>query len=99
METWQEGSGNWGVAGRELPAADAITADKRLTAIARALKDAGAQGSLDQLRVAVFVALLTGRDPQTLLSANPGAGASRTRQATGRRTVGAHLMSRDWVGR
>jgi hypothetical protein len=67
VETWQEGSGNWGIAGRELPAADAITADQRLTAIARALKDAGASGTMDQLRVAVFVALLTGRDPQTLL--------------------------------
>src|SRR5215472_7467457 len=57
VETWQEGSGNWGMAGRELPAADAITADKRLTAIACALKDAGAEGNLDQLRAAVFVAL------------------------------------------
>jgi hypothetical protein len=71
VETWQETSGNWGIAGRELPAADAITADKRLTAIARGLKDAGADGDLDQLRAAVFVALLTGRDPQTLLP--PGA--------------------------
>ena len=68
VETWPEGSGNWGVAGRELPAADAICADKRLTAIARALKDAGAGGNLDQLRAAVFVALLTGRDPETLLA-------------------------------
>jgi hypothetical protein len=72
VETWQEGSGNWGVAGRELPAADAISADKRLTAIARALKEAGAQGNLDQLRAAVFVALLTGRNPETLLPAGPG---------------------------
>jgi hypothetical protein len=71
VETWQEGSGNWGVAGRELPAADAITADKRLTAIARALKDAGAQANMDQLRAAVFVALMTGRDPQALLPAKP----------------------------
>jgi hypothetical protein len=68
VETWPEGSGNWGLAGRELPAADAICADKRLTAIARGLKDAGAKGNLDQLRAAVFVALLTGRDPETLLA-------------------------------
>src|SRR5215472_4203030 len=72
VETWQEGSGNWGVAGRELPASDAISADKRLTAIACALKDAGAEGNLDQLRAAVFLALLTGRDPETLLPPRPG---------------------------
>ncbi len=73
VETWPEGSGNWGMAGRELPAADAITADRRLTAIARALKNAGAPGNLDQLRVAVFVALLTGRDPQSLFPAKADA--------------------------
>jgi hypothetical protein len=72
VETWQEGSGNWGIAGRELAAADVITADKRLTAIARALKDAGADGNLDQLRAAVLAALLTGRDPQTLAPPKPG---------------------------
>jgi hypothetical protein len=66
VESWQESSGNWGIAGRELGGADAIIADKRLTAIAGALKNAGADGTLDQLRAAVFVALLTGRDPRTL---------------------------------
>src|SRR5215472_11083155 len=67
VEAWQEHSGNAGLAGRELPAADALAADKRLTAIAQALKDAGAAGTLDQLRAAVFAALLAGRDPGTLL--------------------------------
>src|SRR5262249_13462425 len=70
-------SGNAGLAGRELPAADALAADKRLTAIARALKDAGAAGTLDQLRAAVFAALLAGRDPGTILpsAADHGGGA------------------------
>ena len=62
VEMWPETSGNAALAGRELAAADAIVADQRITAVARALKDAGAQGTLDQLRAAVFVALLTGRD-------------------------------------
>jgi hypothetical protein len=61
-----------GLAGRELPAADALAADTRLTAIARALKDAGAAGTIDQLRAAVFAALLAGRDPGTLLPQRPG---------------------------
>src|SRR5260221_13443819 len=72
VEAWPEGSGNAGLAGRELPAADAVAADKRTTAIARALKDAGAPGTLDQLRAAVFVALLAGRDPRTLPPPTPG---------------------------
>src|SRR5215469_15125764 len=83
VETWQGSSGNWGIAGRELPAADAITADTRLTAIARAVKDAGADGNLDQLRAAVFVALLTGRDPQTLVPPRPGAPAASPPARTG----------------
>jgi len=74
VEAWPESSGNAALAGRELPAADAIAADKRLTAIARALKAAGAAGTADQLRAAVFAALLAGRDPQALLPPPAGAG-------------------------
>ena len=48
-------------------AGDAIAADKRVTAIARTLHDGGAPGTLDQLRAAVFVALLAGRDPASLI--------------------------------
>src|SRR5215469_14876576 len=67
VEIWPESSGNSGIAGRELPAAEVIEADARITAIAQALQDAGAPGDLEQLRAAVFTALLTGRDPATLL--------------------------------
>ncbi|MGI9005644.1 MAG: hypothetical protein ACR2FU_05515, partial [Streptosporangiaceae bacterium] len=71
VETWQEMSGNGALSGRELPAADMLTADARITAIARALQSAGAAGSLDQVRAAVFCALLAGRDPEALFPA-PG---------------------------
>ena len=64
---WQEGSGNAALAGRELPPAEMIAADERISAIARALKEAGATGTMDQLRAAVFAALLAGRDPESLL--------------------------------
>jgi hypothetical protein len=83
VETWPEGSGNACISGRELPPAEVIAADARITAIAKALKAAGAVGSLDRLRAAVLTALLTGRDPWTLLPATdherpadpqPGAG-------------------------
>ena len=74
----------------ELPAADAVAADKRITAIARALKDAGAPGTLDQLRAAVFVALLAGRDPETLLP-TPGPGHPDGRSGPDRNPAGAGL--------
>ena len=79
VEAWQENSGNMGLVGRELAASDALAADKRLTAIAQALRDAGTEGTLDQLRAAVFIALLAGRDPDELLpvpaSSQPGLSA------------------------
>ena len=95
VEAWQEGSGNLALAGRELDPADAVAADRRITAIARALHAAGAAGSLDQLRAAVFTALLAGRDPDTLLPApgpaqpgtahaRPGPGRDRQRGRAGR---------------
>jgi hypothetical protein len=43
--------------------------------MARSLKEAGAVGTMDELRAVVFVALLTGRDPEALASfAAPGTG-------------------------
>jgi hypothetical protein len=83
VETWPEGSGNASISGRELSPAEVIAADARLTAIAKALKQAGAPGGLDELRAAVFTASLTGRDPWALLPASeqdspaaPGPGLS-----------------------
>ena len=87
VEAWQEGSGNAALAGRELPAADAVVADRRITAIARTLQAAGAKGNLDQLRAAVFVALLTGRDPESLLPA----ATERTGPAGGTDSSGSRL--------
>ena len=67
VEMWQELSGNGALAGRELPAADMVAADARITAIAEALQSAGAAGTLDEVRAAVFCALLAGRDPESLV--------------------------------
>ena len=73
VEIWPESSGNAAIAGRELPASEVIVADQRLTEIARKLRDAGAAGGLEELRAAIFVALLTGRDLDTLVpSSDPG---------------------------
>ena len=72
VEIWPEPSGNAALAGRELPVSDAIAADQRLTAIARKLMEAGVPGTLDQLRVAAYSALLIGRDLDTLLPDEAG---------------------------
>ncbi|HEY3902914.1 MAG TPA: HNH endonuclease signature motif containing protein [Streptosporangiaceae bacterium] len=78
VEVWPESSGNAAIAGRELPANEVIAADQRLTAIARKLRDAGVPGSLQELRVVVFTALLTGRDLDTLLPDAAGTAAPPT---------------------
>jgi Domain of unknown function (DUF222) len=93
VEVWPEDSGNASVSGRELPAGEVVAADQRLTAIARALKDAGAAGSLDQLRAAVFVALLTGRDPWALV---PGTAAPEGAGLAG--SVNLTMPLAAWLG-
>jgi hypothetical protein len=72
VHAWTESSGNAGLAGRELATADVIHADVRLTAIARWLRRRGATGTMDQLRAAVYIALLTGRAVESLLPPGPG---------------------------
>jgi len=70
VHRWDEPSGNCALAGREMTPADAIAADARLTAQATWLREHGATGTLDQLRCAVFSAVLNGRDISGLLPAS-----------------------------
>jgi hypothetical protein len=63
VELINERSGTAGLAGRDLPVPATLAADHRIDATARALKAAGATATLAQLRAAVFLGLLTGRDP------------------------------------
>ena len=73
VECWAEPSGTWSMAGRDLPPAGVLAADQHLDADARALKAAGAAGTLAQLRAAVFLARLNGQPLDTLLPApHPG---------------------------
>jgi hypothetical protein len=72
VQVWQEPSGNAGLAGRELAAADAVHASARLTACARWLRQNGATGSTDELRAAAFIALLTDQPLASLLPATGG---------------------------
>ena len=62
------GAGNAALAGRELPPAAVLAADRHLTALARSLKAGGALGTLDQIRAAVYLGLLSGRGPSDVLA-------------------------------
>ena len=57
------------MAGRDMPPAGVLAADRHLDADARTLKAAGAAGTLAQLRAAVFLARLNGQPLDTLLPA------------------------------
>src|SRR6266487_1193137 len=66
-ELWDEPAGTKALAGRDMPPAEVLAADKRIAAIARTLKKAGAEGSMDVLRARVYLALLAGQPLEDLL--------------------------------
>src|SRR5215472_6994907 len=68
VQAFGETSGNAALAGRELPPAQVLAADQRLTALARWLQRRGAAGKISQLRAAVYTALLNGRPIEALLA-------------------------------
>jgi hypothetical protein len=67
VERWAEDAGTAALAGRDLPPAGVLVADAYLTAWAKRLKVAGLSGNLDQLRAQVYLTLLNGKPPETLL--------------------------------
>ena len=69
VDAWTETSGTGALAGRDLPPAEMIAADKRVDRLARSLKAHGVPGTLDFLRAKVFTALLAGRPLADLLPA------------------------------
>jgi hypothetical protein len=71
VERWAEHSGNAALAGRELPPAQVLAADQRVTAWARELKQAGLDGGMDELRARAYLDLLLGVDSRP---APPAAG-------------------------
>src|SRR6266496_2191357 len=70
VESWPEHRGTAALAGRDLPPAEVLAADKHVDALARELKKAAVPGTLEQLRAKVFLALLTSQPLYTLLPGN-----------------------------
>ena len=62
VQRWAEDSGNAALMGRELPPAEVLAADQRITARARQLRAAGLDGDLDVLRARAYLDLLLGID-------------------------------------
>jgi hypothetical protein len=71
VETNTSPSGTATLAGRDLPPAEVLAADKHLTVLARALKKTGAEGTMDELRARAYLHLLGGGTPATLLTVPP----------------------------
>ena len=63
---WAEPSGNAGLTGRELPPAEVLAADQRITWWARQLRKAGLDGGMDLLRARAFLDILLGIDSRPL---------------------------------
>src|SRR4051812_17798832 len=68
VERWREDSGNAGLAGRELPAAQVLAMDQRITWWARELQAAGVPGGMDLLRARALTDLLLNQDSRPAAS-------------------------------
>ncbi len=66
VQRWAEDSGNAALMGRELPPAEVLAADQRITAWAHELRAAGLEGGLDELRARAYLDLLLGKDSRPL---------------------------------
>jgi hypothetical protein len=74
VERWDEHAGTAALAGRDLPPAEVLAADRHLSSLAASLRRAGVSGTTDQLRARVYLALLTGRPVTGLGTHDPGSG-------------------------
>ncbi len=74
IEARREDSGNMAYGGRELGVEEALAAKAAVDADAVALRNAGIEGSLQDLRVMAFLDRLQGRNPLERISRRAGAG-------------------------
>ncbi len=62
VERWSEDSGNAALMGRELPPAEVLAADQRISWWAGELRRAGLDGDMDLLRARAYLDILLGKD-------------------------------------
>ena len=87
VQRWLEDSGNAALMGRELPPADVLAADQRITWWAKRLKAAGLDGDMDQLRALAYMDIMLGRDSRPAVPAGPG-GPDAGQHSTGPEPAG-----------
>jgi len=87
VERWAEDSGNAALMGRELPPAEVLAADQRITAWAHELRKAGLDGDMDVLRARAYLDLLLGKDSRP----QPGDGPAQEDVAPGGFAVRGNL--------
>jgi hypothetical protein len=98
VERWAEASGNAGLAGRELPPAQVLAADQRVTAWAKELRKAGLDGGMDALRARAYLDILLGMDSRPLGSRADGTHGQDSPGRTGK-DGGTGGQDRDgWTG-
>jgi len=84
VQRWREDSGNAALMGRELPPAEVLAADQRISWWARQLKKAGLDGDMDVLRARAYLDLLLNKDSRPAVPpAPPGAGQDSTDSRSG----------------
>jgi hypothetical protein len=71
VRAFREESGNAGITGREMPSAEVLASMQHVEDRARALRDAGAPGTLEELKVRATLDLLQERDSRAALG-EPG---------------------------
>jgi len=82
VDVWVDADGTGAIAARGMDPAAAIAADQSLDADARWLQDLGADGTLDQLRVAAAAARLAHQPLYSLLPQHPATGNDVTGTGT-----------------
>src|SRR6185437_4327329 len=87
VERWAEDSGNAALMGRELPPAEVLAADQRITAWAHELRKAGLDGDMDVLRARAYLDLLLDKDSRP----EPGGGPAQEDVAPGGFAVRGNL--------
>jgi hypothetical protein len=92
VERWAEASGNAGLAGRELPPAQVLAADQRVTAWAKVLRKAGVEGGMDALRARAYLDILLGMDSRPLGSRTDG-GREPLAQGQGQAQAHGHAQA------
>ena len=83
VQRWAEDSGNAALAGRELPPAEVLAADQRISWWARQLKKAGLAGSMDELRARAYLDLLLDKDSRPTTPADGTTDTSDTTDTSG----------------